>query len=137
MVSPKPACELLPAAEVAAALGTAMKSVELVGGQQCQYSALDPQRPDVRALLEVVDEGRAIYTANLQNYAERGRSAVPQSGIGDQAAFVSESVITSSLQATVGDVLLKLNLGWGEPGVSSDTQLAAERQLVLSAIARL
>lgn len=134
---PKAACQLLPASEVAAILGVGQQATDLVGGMQCQYSSLDPQRKDVRALLEVVTNGRAIYAANLQMYAEAGRTAVPQSGIGDQAAFVSESVVQSSLQSTVGDVLLRLNLGWGEPGTTPEAQLAGERTLMLSAISRL
>lgn len=134
---PKAACQLLPASEVAAILGVGQQATDLVGGMQCQYSSLDPERKDVRALLEVVTNGRAIYAANLQMYAEAGRTPVPQSGVGDQASFISDSVVRSSLQSTVGDVLLRLNLGWGEPGTAPEVQLAGERTLMLSAISRL
>ena len=134
---PKPACQLLSAEEVAAILGTPQRATELVAGMQCQYSSLDPERKDVRGLLEVVTNGRAIYAANLQMFAEAGKPLTPQSGIGDQAAFRSDSAVLSSMQSTVGDVLLRLNLGWGEPGVTSDTQLAGERTLMLSALGRL
>lgn len=129
---PKAACQLLPAAEVAAILGTPQMATEQLSGAQCQYASLDPEKKNVRALLEVVTNGRAIYAANLpmQPY-------VLQSGIGDQAAFVSESVVRSSMMSTVGDVLLRLNLGWGEPGTASEAQLAGERTLMLSAISRL
>jgi hypothetical protein len=129
---PKAACQLLPAAEVSAILGTPQQATDQLSGAQCQYASLDPEKKNVRALLEVVTNGRAIYAANLpmQPY-------VLQSGIGDQAAFVSESVARSSMMSTVGDVLLRLNLGWGEPGAASETQLAGERTLMLSAIGRL
>ena len=72
---PKAACQLLPASEVAAILGVGQQATDLVGGMQCQYSSLDPERKDVRALLEVVSNGRAIYAANLQMYAEAGRTS--------------------------------------------------------------
>lgn len=136
-MKPKPACQLLPAAEVAAILGTAQKATDGLSGAQCAYSSLDPEKKNVRALLEVVTNGRAIYAANLTMYAEAGMTPVRLSGIGDQAAFVSGSIINSSMMSTVGDVLLRLNLGWGEPGTSPETQLAGERTLMLSAIGRL
>jgi hypothetical protein len=136
-MKPKAACQLLPAAEVAAILGVAQMATDGLSGAQCGYRSLDPDKKNVRGLLEVVTNGRAIYAANLTMYAERGMTPIPQSGIGDQAAFLSESVVLSSMMSTVGDVLLRLNLGWGEPGTSSEVQLAGERTLMLSAIERL
>ena len=134
---PKAACTLLPAAEVAAVLGTPQSAKDDLHGRHCVYASLDPDKKDVRGLLEVVTDGRAIYQGNLQMYADANVTPVPVSGVGDQAAFISESVVRSSLMCTVGDVLLRLNLGWGEPGAASQAQLAGERTLMQSAIGRL
>jgi len=134
---PKAACQLLPASEVSAILGVPQKATDNLNGMQCVYASLDPEKKDVRALLEVVTNGRAIYAANQTMYRERGQTPIPQSGIGDQAYFISESIINSSMSSTVGDVLLRLNLGWGDTAVPSETQLSGERTLMLSAISRL
>ncbi|MET0342237.1 MAG: hypothetical protein ABW252_14630 [Polyangiales bacterium] len=133
----EPACQLLTAAEVAAVIGAPQAAKEAGAGTQCEFSSTDSERKSVRGLLEVVPNGRASYAALVTNLTAAGMTLVPQTGIGDQAMFVSESDVRSSLFTTVGDVLLRLNLGWGDPGTDDATQLAGERSLMLTAIGRL